>query len=164
LIIAADNGAILYFSRRYDAAIAKWRSVQEMDPGFMRAHLIEGAYVEKGMFAEALADNERLRPTIPDGAYWSWRAYIQGRAGQSAEARLSIHKLLEIEKRGLVAPANMAEVFAGIGDKDQALACLEKAFAQRSNGLTSLKVNPSYDPLRDDARFRDLLARIGLDR
>ncbi len=59
LIIAADNGAILYFSRNYDAAITKWRSVQDMDPVFMRAHLIEGAYVEKGMFAEALAQNEK---------------------------------------------------------------------------------------------------------
>jgi len=48
LIIAADNGAILYFSRNYGAAIEKWHSVLDMDPGFMRAHLIQGAYVEKG--------------------------------------------------------------------------------------------------------------------
>jgi tetratricopeptide (TPR) repeat protein len=87
LIIAADNGAILYFSRRYDAAIEKWRSVEDMDPDFLRAHLIQGAYVEKGMFAEALADNDKLRPTISDAAYWSWQAYILGRAGQMTEAR-----------------------------------------------------------------------------
>ena len=62
LIIAADNGAILYFSRQYDGAIEKWRSVLEMDPDFRRAHLISGAYVEKGMFSEALADTERVRP------------------------------------------------------------------------------------------------------
>jgi len=48
LIIAADNGAILYFSRNYGAANEKWHSVLDMDPGFMRAHLIQGAYVEKG--------------------------------------------------------------------------------------------------------------------
>ncbi|MGA9505172.1 MAG: winged helix-turn-helix domain-containing protein [Terriglobales bacterium] len=163
LIIAADNGAIRYFSRNYDAAIEKWRSVFDMDPGFMRAHLIQGAYVEKGMFAEALADNERLRPMISDAAYWSWRAYIQGRAGQSADARRAIHELLEIEKRRPFDPTAMAHAFAGLGDKDQTLGWLEKAYAQRCNGLTSLKVNPAYDLLRGDPRFRDLMLRVGLE-
>ncbi len=164
LIIAADNGAILYFSRNYDAAIEKWRSVQAMDPVFMRAHLIEGAYVEKGMFGEALADNEKLRPTISSAAYWAWGAYIHGRARHMTEAEEAIHELLKIEKSGPVDPSAIAQAFAGIGDKDQALAWLEKAYAQRSNALTSLKVNPAYDALRGDARFRDLLLRVGLDQ
>jgi TolB-like protein/DNA-binding winged helix-turn-helix (wHTH) protein/Flp pilus assembly protein TadD len=163
LIIAADNGAILYFSRKYDAAIEKWRSVQDMDPVFIRAHLILGAYVEKGMFAEALADNEKMRPTIPAAAYWSWRAYIYGRAGQMAEAHSALHHLLETEKSGPVDPSTFAMVFAGIGDRDQALASLEKAYARRSNGLTSLKVDPADDLLRGDPRFQDLLRRVGLE-
>ena len=164
LIIAADNGAILYFSRNYDAAIEKWRSVQAMDPAFMRAHLIEAAYVEKGMFAEALADNEKQRPMVSDAAYWAWSAYIQGRARHMTEAQRAIHELLKIEKSGQVDPTAIAQAFAGMGDKDQALAWLEKAYAQRSNGLTSLKVDPAYDELRGDALFRDLLLRVGLDQ
>jgi tetratricopeptide (TPR) repeat protein len=163
LIIAADNGAILYFSRNYDAAIEKWRSVQDMDPGFMRAHLIVGAYIEKGMFAEALADNEKLRPTISDGAYWSMLAYIYGRARQMTEAQRALHELLEIEKSRPIDPTTIAQAFAGMGDQDQALAWLEKAYAGRSNGLTSLKVNPAYDLLRGDRRFRELLRRVGLE-
>jgi TolB-like protein len=163
LIIAADNGAILYFSRNYDGAIAKWRSVQDMDPGFMRAHLIVGAYVEKGMFAEALAQNEKMRPTISEAAYWSWRAYVQGRARQTKEANRAIHELLEIEKRKVVEPTAIAQAFAGVGDQDHALAWLEKAYAQRSNALTSLKVDPAYDVLRGDAGFTNLLQRVGLE-
>jgi TolB-like protein/DNA-binding winged helix-turn-helix (wHTH) protein/Flp pilus assembly protein TadD len=163
LIIAADNGAILYFSRKYDAAIEKWRSVQDMDPVFMRAHLIEGAYVEKRMFTEALADNEKVRPTISDAAYWSWRAYILGRAGQMTEAHSAIHQLLETEKSSAVDPIAFAQSYAGTGDKDQALAWLEKAYARRSNGLTSLKVDPAYDLMRGDQRFEDLLRRVGLE-
>jgi tetratricopeptide (TPR) repeat protein len=163
LIIAADNGAILYFSRNYGAAIEKWHSVLDMDPGFMRAHLIQGAYVEKGMFAEALADNEKLRPTISDAAYWSWGAYIHGRARQMPEARRAIHELLKIEKSGAVEPTAIAQAFAGVGDKAQTLAWLERAYVQHSNALTSLKVNPAYDPLRSDARFRDLLLHVGLE-
>ncbi len=163
LIIAADNGAILYFSRNYDAAIEKWRSVQDMDPVFMRAHLIAGAYVEKGMFAEAYAENEKLRPTISNAAYWGWRAYIQGHARQLPEAHQAIRKLLEIEKSGSIDPVAIAQAFAGVGDKDQALAWLDKACAQRSSGLTSLKVDPAYDLLRREPRFEDLLRRVGLD-
>ena len=113
LIIGADNGAILYFSRKYDAAIEKFHSVQDMDPGFLRAHLIVGAYVEKGMFVEALADNEKVRPKISGAAYWSWRAYIHGRARQMSEGRRAIHELLEIEKREPVDPTAMAQAFAG---------------------------------------------------
>jgi TolB-like protein/DNA-binding winged helix-turn-helix (wHTH) protein len=164
LIIAADNGAILYFSRNYNAAIEKWRSIQDMDPGFMRANLIMGAYVEKGMFAEALADNEKQRPTVSDAAYWAWRAYIQGRARHMTEAEQAIHELLRIEKIAPVDPCAIAQAFAGMGDKDQALAWLEKAYGQRSNGLTSLKVNPAYDPLRGDKRFQDLMLRVGFDQ
>jgi TolB-like protein/DNA-binding winged helix-turn-helix (wHTH) protein/Flp pilus assembly protein TadD len=162
LIITADNGAILYFSRKYDAAIEKWRSVQDMDPVFMRAHLIEGAYVEKGMFAEALADNEKVRPTISDAAYWAWRAYILGRSGQITEAHAAIHQLLETEKSSPVDPIALAQAFAGIGDRDQALSWLQKAYARHSNGLTSLKVDPAFDVLRGDRRFEDLLRRVGL--
>jgi TolB-like protein/DNA-binding winged helix-turn-helix (wHTH) protein len=162
LIIAADNGAILYFSRQYDAAIEKWRSVQDMDPVFMRAHLIEGAYVEKGMFADAMADNEKVRPTISDAAYWAWRAYILGRSGQSTEAHAAIRQLLETDKRDPVDPMAFAQAFAGFGDKEQALSWLEKAYARHSNGLTSLKVEPAFDPLRGDPRFEDLLRRVGL--
>jgi hypothetical protein len=58
----------------------------------------------------------------------------------------------------------MAHAFAGMGDREQSLAWLEKAYSQRSNALTSLKVDPAYDLLRGDARFRDLLLRVGLEQ
>jgi tetratricopeptide (TPR) repeat protein len=62
LIIAADNGAIFYFSRQYDRAIERFRAVLDMDPGFARAHLVILAYAQKGQFAAALADIRSLAP------------------------------------------------------------------------------------------------------
>jgi len=59
-------------------------------------------------------------------------------------------------------PRIIAWVYVGLGDKDQALAWLEKAYAQHSNELTTMKVCPVYDPLRSDPRFQDLLRRLGL--
>jgi TolB-like protein/DNA-binding winged helix-turn-helix (wHTH) protein/lipoprotein NlpI len=162
LIIAADNGAILYFSRQYDRAIEKWRSVLEMDPKFSRAQLIRGAYAEKARFAVALADTERAREITPVAGYWSWRAYLCGRSGQMAQARLALHELLQWNKGHRVDPILVTMAYLGIGDREQALAWLEKAHAQHSTELVSLKVNPSYDALRGDPRFQNLLQRVGL--
>jgi TolB-like protein/Tfp pilus assembly protein PilF len=160
LIIAADNGAILFYSRQYDRAIDKWRSVLQMDPGFRRAHLILGAYVEKGMFKEALVMAED-HSEIPASALSS-SAYVYGRSGQTAESRHAVQGLLRLSRSHPVDPMLIAWAYTGLGDKDQALAFLEKAYAQHSNELTSLKVDPGYDPLRGDPRFQDLLRRIGL--
>ena len=49
-----------------------------------------------------------------------------------------------------------------MGNKDEALAWLEKAYAQHSNLLTTLKVEPGYDPMRSDPRFQELLRRVHL--
>ena len=164
LIIAADNGAILYFSRQYDRAIEKWRSVLELDPDFIRAHLIKGAYTEKGMFAEALADGERLRPKDVPADYWSWRAYIEGRAGHTSGARHALNQLLNLNRHQPVDSMIIVNGYVGVGDKDQALAWLEKAYAQHSNELVSLKVSPLYDTLRGEPRFQTLIRRVGLSQ
>jgi len=160
LIIATDDGAILFFSRQYDRAIEKWRSVLELDPDFPRAHMIQAAYIEKGMFAAALADLESTRPK-PDPWYWSALAGIYGRSGQTVQARHAIHQLLQSSRRDPVKPELIAGAFASVGDKEQALAWLERAYAEHS-GLTGLKVTPALDLLRSDPRFRSLLRRVGL--
>jgi len=162
LIIAADNGAILFFSRQYDRAIDKWRSVLEMDPDFPRAHLIQHAFVEKGMFAEARADLEKERPKMAAPWYWCNLAYIYGRSGQTAKARYALHELLQESRHKPVDARIIAWAYVGLGDKNQALAWLEKAYAQHSNELTALKVDPGYDDLRSGPRFQTLLRRAGL--
>src|SRR5713226_3822958 len=163
LIIATDNGAILYFSRQYDRAIAQFRTVLEKDPNFGRAGIVGFAYVEKGMFAEALADAEKWRRVYAEGPwYWSTRAYIYGRAGQQEKARRELEKLEQLNRRQQLDPINMLWAHLGMGHKDEALAYLEKAYSERFNILTSLKVEPAFDPLRSDPRFQDLLRRVGL--
>ena len=52
--------------------------------------------------------------------------------------------------------------YAAMGNREEAFRCLEKAYQEHSNALTSLKVEPAYDPLRSDHRFQDLLRRVGL--
>jgi len=161
LIIASDYGATLYYSRQYDRAIAQFKVVREMDPNFSRAALIFEPYVQKGMFAEAEAVIEDHGQY--DGRwYLANRAYVYGRAGRLDEAGQQIKKLLQVNQHQPMDPIVMVEAYAGVGDNEQTLVWLEKAYAQHSNGLTALKVDPVYDPLRGDPRFQRLLAQVGL--
>src|SRR5207244_5157343 len=83
LIIASDNGAILYYSRQYDRAIQQFRAVREMDPNFSRAGMIRHVYAQKGMFSYALAEIEKGRRVNGDRPwFWSESAYVYGRTGQ----------------------------------------------------------------------------------
>jgi tetratricopeptide (TPR) repeat protein len=99
LIIAADNGAILYFSRQYDRAIEKLRSVIAIDPNLSRAHLIIAAYAANGMLDQALAEEERWRPVVPAPVHWSTLAYVYGCAGRTAEARRAIQEMVQSSPR-----------------------------------------------------------------
>ena len=74
-----------------------------------------------------------------------------------------MERLNDINNKAPVDPMAFAQVYAGLGDKAEAVAWLEKAYARRSHGLTALKVDPEYDLLRGDPRFRDLLRRVGLE-
>ncbi|HMG17403.1 MAG TPA: winged helix-turn-helix domain-containing protein [Gemmatimonadales bacterium] len=162
LIIATDRGEILYLARQYDRAIETWRSVLELDPEFPRAHLIQWAYVEKGMLAEARADFERHGPGPMNVGYWSWLAAFYGRSGQPEQARHAIRKMRELSARQQLPPGSVARTYAAVGERDSALAYLERAYAEHSGELTTLKVNPVYDSLRSDPRFQSLLRRVGL--
>jgi serine/threonine-protein kinase len=87
---------------------------------------------------------------------------VYGRAGRLDEAGQQIKKLLQVNQHQPMDPIVMVEAYAGVGDNEQTLVWLEKAYAQHSNGLTALKVDPVYDPLRGDPRFQRLLAQVGL--
>jgi TolB-like protein/tetratricopeptide (TPR) repeat protein len=162
LIIAADRGAILYFARQYDRSIEQFQSVLEMDPSFGRAHLGIDAYMQLGRFDEARAKVEEWRRLSGDGTNIRSRlVYIYGRTGQKDKAQAELRKLEAMNAARPQDPVAMAVAYIGIGNNEAALSSLEKAYAERSNLLTALNVEPVYDPLRQDARFQELLRRVG---
>src|ERR1700722_12336822 len=164
LIIATNNGAILLYSRQYDRALEKLHAVHELDPSFPRVDgLTVRAYEEKGTFPDALAELEKSRPL-----YNSWAcaelAYIYGRTGQPAQAAVALARMEEFNRGQPLDPVVFVEPYIGMDRKDEAFLWLNKAYAQHSNALTALKVDPLYDPLRSDPRFEDLLRRVGLSQ
>ncbi len=163
VIIARDHGTILYFSRQYDRAIEQFRAVREMDPDFPRAGALIEAYVQKGQFADALAELGKLRTHGDALWYWSYLAYICGRSGQRAQAQRALARLeylVRYSQSELLLPLLVA--YAGTDRKDEVIALLQKAYSEHSNSVVTLKVEPHYDALRSDPRFQDLLRRVGL--
>jgi TolB-like protein/DNA-binding winged helix-turn-helix (wHTH) protein len=162
LIIATDHAAILYFARQYDRAIEQFREVLAMEPNFGRAHMVVYAYVEKGMFPEALAATAKWRRS--DGSpVWELEAYVYGRWGKQQQ----MERALAQWKRGSPDGAALSrfvllQVYVATGRKEEALAFIEKSYREHSNLVTTLKVEPALDPLRGDPRFQELLRRVGL--
>jgi hypothetical protein len=97
----------------------------------------------------------------PDDSPWTCgvKAYVYGRWGQTAQAQQALAKL-----ERMVRPPKTDLLFAyiGTGRNDQAIALLQKGYAEHSSIVVGLKVNPEFDPLRSDPRFQDLLRRVGL--
>jgi hypothetical protein len=83
-------------------------------------------------------------------------------SGERGKATQTLNELRELSKRRDISPCLTALIYLGLGDQDQAFAWLDKASQDRSSLLIWLKVEPLFDPLRDDPRFQDLLRRVGL--
>jgi TolB-like protein/DNA-binding winged helix-turn-helix (wHTH) protein/Tfp pilus assembly protein PilF len=161
LIIATDHGVFLYYARRYDAAIEQLRSVLEMDPAYPRAGMIDEAYVEAGRRPEVLAHLEAWEK-IPLDTPWSWgqKAYLYGRLGRTAEAHHALDRLLEKNRAREIDPIVIAVAYLGLGDRNHALDWLGKAYEQHSFSLTAVKVDPTWDLVRSEPRFQELLRRM----
>ena len=163
LIISTDHATIRYFAGQPDRAIDEFRSVLEREPRFLKANMVVWPYLQKGMYSEALAQVEKWR-SIADET-WSWAAQVcvYERLGRHAEARQALERL---ERWGRDRPADpmpmLPVAYIGVNEKEKALDSLEKLFRERSSVIATLKVDPFYDPLREDSRFQNILRRAGL--
>ncbi len=156
-------GDSFYFARRYEQATEQYRRAIGVAPKFYWPRLMLGwAYEQQGKFSEAIAElNQAYR--LNDGSQvLASLGHAYAASGQRDEAQKVIAELQESTKRRYVSPYDVAAIYAGLGDKEQTLAWLEKAYEDRSGWLALwLKVDPKFDLLRSDPRFRDLLRRIG---
>jgi len=163
LIIAVDQGAIYYRARQYDRAIAQARAILEMDPQLPGArNLLFVCLLQEGKFTEAL---DQLDLSLPPDSPWYWanRAYLEAHWGRATEARHAQAKLEEFApKLGAHLAWAYVLAYADTERKDQIITSLDEAVAQHSYNFAGLKVDPVYDPLRNERRFQDLLRRLGL--
>jgi tetratricopeptide (TPR) repeat protein len=152
-------GTLLVWLHRYPEADSVFRKALADNPNYpiARVQLARVLSIE-GRHAEAIkalpADSVRL------GSYEAGIAgFVYARAGQRDEALASAHAL---ETRSVVPADGVAAIYAALGDKDRAIASLEKAVELRDLGLVFLAVEPMYDGLRGDPRFTKVLDKVGV--
>jgi TolB-like protein/class 3 adenylate cyclase/Tfp pilus assembly protein PilF len=163
LAISSGVGHVLYLSRQYDRAIEAYRHTVELDPGFLQARLWFGRpYLQKGRYSEAIAEL-RQAVELSKGSTMSLAvlAHAHAASGDRAEA-LQLLETLQARAREEYVPSYwIAFVHVGFGDKDRAIEWMDKAREERSAWLAWANVEPRFDILRDDPRFRDILRKVG---
>jgi len=154
-------GVVLYYVRRYDEAIEQLRSTLELEPGFVQGHrYLALACEQKRLYAEATAELQRaVALGGRSGLLQSLLGHVDAVAGRKDQAR-KVARALRAQPG--TAPYHLAVLYAGLGEKEEALRWLEKAYAERSSWLTVLRADPRLDGLRADPRFEDLMRRVGL--
>jgi tetratricopeptide (TPR) repeat protein len=150
-------------ARRYDDAIAQLQRTLALDANFYYAHwnLGETLYY-KGDLAGCVRECERahaLDEQDTEPLALLAQAYIK--TGRKPEALKILNELNETARRTYVRPELFTMIYAALGDKSKAIQFLEDEYQNRDGfDLTGIKVDPRLDPLRDEPRFQELLAKV----
>jgi len=164
LIIATTLNYAYFAKGDVNSSIAQCKRVIDLDPNFPRAHEYLGlGYLTQGRYPEAIVEiHKAVELSGRDRRPLRDLGYGYAASGKRAEA-LTVLKEIEgnYEKHEAIGQ-DFAAVYAGLGEKDQAFAWLEKDFQARSGLLAWSRWTPPFDSLRSDSRFADLLRRMGL--
>ncbi|HJR52211.1 MAG TPA: adenylate/guanylate cyclase domain-containing protein [Gemmatimonadota bacterium] len=161
VVMRQHLGWTYLFARDYDRALEALDDSREMDPGGHTTAFLALSYLALGRNAEALAECERgLASTWRQDAFsMGFVGYVYARLGYRRDV---LELADELEKRGDQTYYAIALIHAGLGDKERALAWLERGYEHRSPGLVYLAVDPRLDDLRSDARFVAMMNRMRL--
>jgi TolB-like protein/DNA-binding winged helix-turn-helix (wHTH) protein len=167
LIISADLAMeALGPAGLYDQEMDQCRKTLEMDASFPLAHAcLSDSYKHKRMYEEAATEMRKAIDLSGGSVVWvSALAQIYALAGKRNEAMKILIELYSRSKQEYVSPDLFADIYASLGDNDQAFAWVEKAYEERSNLVGGLKVGRQLDPLRSDPRYQDLLRRMNFPK
>ncbi len=171
-IISSNSGLYSYYDRHYDDAIEKYKKTLESDREFWVArHYLGLAYVQKGMYPEAISELKDLINAPADGPLpdevvaketeaSASLGFAYGMAGKRAEAEAIVKQLEALAQRRYVSDLYFAIIFAGLKDNARANEYLNKAFESRHPGLVLIRIDPIFDRLRSDERFKQLVQRF----
>jgi tetratricopeptide (TPR) repeat protein len=152
-----------YFKREYGQAIDAMRSALALDPNFREGQfMLAYAYLRQDRFTEAIAQLIGL----PDGPYdatkWGALGEAYACAGSIAAAEDALSRLDALARTGYVSPYNRACIYAGLRQWERVFEQLELAYLEHTPWLSAIKVDPRYDPIREDPRLAGLLTRLNL--
>jgi tetratricopeptide (TPR) repeat protein len=154
---------VYYNARQYDRALESYRQMSELEPDSPRGRRDLGRIqLQRGQYDEAIAALAQAVARKAEPDFISDLAHAYAIAGRRDEARRTLTQLQNVAKQRYVPPFYLAKVYAGLGENTQAMVLLNRAFQDRSDQLTGLRVEPAFNRLRADPRFSDLMRRVGL--
>jgi eukaryotic-like serine/threonine-protein kinase len=171
-IISSNIGLYSYYEHKYDDAIGKYNQTLQIDPDFWVArHYLALAHIQKGMYGDAIAELRALikapaNGPLPDKVVEAETeasaslGFAYGMAGRRAEAIAILDKLQALSQRRYVSGIYFAIVYTGLKENDRAIEYLNKAFESRHPGLVLIRIEPMFDGLRSDDRFKRLVNRF----
>jgi tetratricopeptide (TPR) repeat protein len=157
-------GRTLLFAGQVDAAVLQLQTTVDVNPTFAHAHFMLGnAYLEKGLVDKAVKEFSAASTLAPDmPRYASALAYSYARRGDRKQARDLLGKLAAQSAVGHSLWFDRAVIYTGLGERDIALAYLERARADHDPRLRWLPMEPFFESLRSDPRFKNLEDRLSL--
>lgn len=159
---------LLLQTGQLDTAVSLYEKVIHDEPGDPRAYFgLADVRRTQGRFNEAIAVRRKGHELAGDDALQDVPAKAQGEAGyrqiEQAAARLELAGIERRDARGdYASPLDFARAYARLGDKEKAFGYFAAAFEDRAPGLVFLNVDRAWDSIRDDARFRAYVRRVGL--
>src|SRR6476646_10341937 len=160
----AIGALFLHHAGRNEEARVQLEKTFELDPNFWIAHLTLGkVYTQERKYPEAIAEFEKAKElSRGNSEAIASIGYVAALAGDNAKARAVLDELKTLSNQHYIPPVNIALVYNGLGDQDEALAQLERACDERDVRLPLLKVDPRWDSFRSNPPFVAILKRIGL--
>jgi TolB-like protein/DNA-binding winged helix-turn-helix (wHTH) protein/Tfp pilus assembly protein PilF len=158
-----SNRAMIFFrARRFDEAIRAGQQALDLEPSFVNALWWQGlAYAGNRDFSKSVACLTKGRAMNEGPVFRALLGYVYGRAGDRAKAGAVLEELAMLSRQQYVSPVNIAIVYAGLGDADSTFRWLEKAYQTRAGQIRELG-SMCFDSVRSDARYSDLMKRVGL--
>jgi adenylate cyclase len=161
-----DLALPLMYQTKYEAAREQCRKALELAPGFDFAQMnLASIDNHAGKFNQTIRQLEKALPLASSPQlFLPALGYAYAKNGERGKAQAILAELNEMSSGRYITPLATAIIYVGLGDKQRALDGLEKAYAARSQLLAYLKIDKTYDPLRSDPRFIELLKKVGLDK
>lgn len=161
--VRSTAGQAYYLNRDFANAMIEFRKMIDLAPGDPSLHFyLAWALEQTGDYENAIALHERAIE-LSDRAplYVGGLGYAYGLSGNISGAQAMLGELLHREAEGDAEPIDIAMVHIGLGNNEQALDWLDKAFAARNSHMLYIKQGPQFDPLRDNPRFSNLIRQMG---
>ena len=164
LIINCNVAWAYHLARNDDRALEEFRKTKEMDPNFYWTHLGLGrVFITKKMYTDAISAFERATELSgTNSMVLSELGHAYAVAGRRRDANRILAKLKELSRQRYISAYDVGLVYVGLGQKEVAMDWFEKAYREHCRSLQFSRVEPRLDPLRNDARFQELLKRLNL--